>query len=82
MTALAQRKHSDAWASILLLLLAFCGLNSIYRLTVFLWMARAQPAYTHVWLMQIWVWLAVSLLLGVSWIALFLMLVRHGHQSK
>ena len=82
MGALAIRRHSDAWASILLVLLALGGLESVYRLTIFVWLAEAQPAYSYEWLSRIWIWLAISLFLGVSWIALLAMLVRHGRQGR
>jgi len=82
MGALAIRRHSDAWVSILLVLVALGGLESVYRLTIFLWLAKAQPAYAYVWLVRIWIWLAISLFLGVSWIASLAMLVRHGRPGK
>jgi uncharacterized membrane protein YidH (DUF202 family) len=82
MRTLAMRRHSDALGSILLVLLALCGLQSVYRLTNFLSLAGAQPAYAHLWLARIWLWVAVSLVLAVLWVALFLMIVRHGRQGK
>lgn len=82
MVALAIRRHSDAWGSILLVLLALGGLESVYRLTIFLWLAKAQPGYAYVWLSRIWMWVAISLFLSVLWIVLLAMLVRHGRQGS
>jgi hypothetical protein len=78
----AIRKHFDEWASVLLVLLALCGLESVYRLSSFLWMATAEPAYKHVWLDRIYLWIAISLSLGISWIALLIALVAHGRRLK
>jgi hypothetical protein len=82
MQTIAVRRHSDAWGTILLVLLPLGGLESVYRLTNFLCMAKAEPAFAHLWMARIWMWLLVSLLLGISWIVLLLMLVRHGRQGK
>ncbi len=79
---LAIRKHFDEWASVLLLLVVFCGLESVYRLSSFLWMATAEPAHRQVWLARIYLWVAISLFLGVSWVVLLIALVAHGRRLK
>ena len=82
MSAVAIRRHSGAWVSIVLVLLVLGGLESVYRLTMFLWMAKAEPAYAYLWLVRIWLWIGISLSLGVFWIVLLLMLVRDGYQGE
>jgi hypothetical protein len=72
------KKHSIAWMSGLLLLLALSGVHSVYHLTNFLCMARAEPAYQHLWLARIYLWCAVSLSIGFIWIALLVLVVRRG----
>jgi hypothetical protein len=44
------KKHFIAWVSSLLFLLVLGGVQSVYRLTSLLCMARAEPAYQYVWL--------------------------------
>ena len=64
----------------LLILLAFCGLHSVYHLTGFLCMARAEPAYRYLWLNRIYLWCGISLALGFAWIALLILIVRGGSE--
>jgi hypothetical protein len=72
------KRHFIAWMSGLLFLLPLCAVHSIYRLTNFLCMARAEPAYQHLWLARIYVWCGISLSLGFVWIALLIIVVRRG----
>jgi len=72
------KRHFIAWMSSLLFLLALCGVHSVYRLTSFLCMARAEPAYQIVWADQIYLWCAISLSLGFAWIAILMLVVRRG----
>ena len=62
----------------LLFLFMLCGVQSVYRLTSFLCMARAEPAYQHLWLARIYLWCAISLFLGFAWIFVLILLVRRG----
>jgi len=75
------KRHSIACMSGLLLLLALCGVHSVYHLTNFLCMARAEPAYQSLWLARIYLWCAVSLSIGLIWIALLILIVRRGRLS-
>jgi len=75
------KKHSIAWISGLIFLLALCGVHSVYHLTNFLCMARAEPAHQNLWLARIYLWCAVSLSIGFTWIALLILLVRQGRQA-
>ena len=72
------KRHSIAWMSGLLFLLALCGVHSVYHLTNFLCMARAEPAHEDLWLARIYLWCAVSLSIGLTWIALLIAVVRRG----
>jgi hypothetical protein len=72
------KRHFIEWMTGLLILLALCGVHSVYRLTNFLCMARAEPAYQHLWIVRIYVWCGISLLLGFVWIALLILVVRRG----
>ena len=74
------KKHSMAWMIGLFLLLALGGLQSVYRLTGFLCMARAEPAYRYLWLNRIYLWCGISLALGFAWIALLILIVRGGSE--
>ena len=76
------KKHSIAWISALLFLLALCGVHSVYHLTNFLCMARAEPAYQQLWLNRIFLWFGVSMALGVIWVALLILIVRHGRLAN
>jgi hypothetical protein len=82
MTAQATRRQFDAWASVLLVLLTLGGVESVYRLSSFLWMASAEPAHIKVWLTRIYVWLALSLFIGATWIGLLIMVVRDRRRLK
>jgi hypothetical protein len=75
------KTHFIAWMSSLLFLLALCGVHSVYRLTSFLCMARAEPAYQSVWAGRIYLWCAISLFVGFAWIALLALVVRQGRQT-
>ncbi len=75
------KRHLIAWMSSLLFLLALCGVHSVYRLTNFLCMAQAEPAYQHLWLARIYLWCAISLLLGFAWITLLILVVRRGRMA-
>jgi hypothetical protein len=75
------KRLSIAWMCGLLFLLALCGVHSVYRLTNFLCMARAEPAFQSLWLARIYLWCAVSLSIGFGWIAALLFIVRRGRQA-
>jgi hypothetical protein len=75
------KRHFIAWMSGLLFLLTLCGVQSVYRLTSFLCMAQAEPAYQNLWLNRIYLWCAISLSLGFAWIALLILVVRQGRQT-
>jgi len=75
------KKHFIAWVSSLLFLLVLGGVQSVYRLTSLLCMARAEPAYQYVWLPRIYIWCAISLSLGLAWVALLLLLVRQERKA-
>jgi len=66
---------SIAWMGPLLLLLTLVGVHSVYWLTRFLWLASAEPRHQGLWMMRIYIWMAISLFIGVFWI-LLLVLVR------
>jgi uncharacterized membrane protein len=72
------KRHSIAWMTGLLFLLALCGVHSVYHLTNFLCLARAEPAYRQLWLNRIYLWCGVSMTLGVIWVALLILIVRRG----
>lgn len=74
------RHKSDIWGGLLLVLLPIAGVESVFRLTTFLCMARAEPAYAHLWLGSVWLWFAVCVIGGAVWISLLIMLVRHARQ--
>src|SRR5271169_2365530 len=74
------KKQFIAWMSGLLFLLTLCGVHSVYRLTTFLWMATAEPAYQSLWLARIYLWCSISLSIGFAWIAPLILVVRHGRQ--
>ena len=76
------KRHFIAWMSGLLFLLTLGGVQSVYRLTNFLCMARAEPAYEGLWVARIYLWCAISLSLGFAWIALLILVVWHGRQAK
>ena len=75
------KRHFIAWMSGLLFLLTLSGIQSVYQLTSFLWMARAEPAYQKLWLGQIYFWCTISLSLGFAWAALMILVVRRGRQA-
>lgn len=72
------KRHFIAWMSGLLFLFALFGIQSVYRLTNFLCMARAEPAYQRLWLARIYIWCGISLFLGFVWITLLILVVRRG----
>jgi hypothetical protein len=76
------KKHYIAWVSGLLFLLTLCGVHSVYRMTTFLCMARAEPAYQHLWLARIYLWCGISLSLGFVWTALLILVVRRGRLAE
>ncbi|AXC11057.1 hypothetical protein ACPOL_1715 [Acidisarcina polymorpha] len=75
------KRHFIAWMSGLLFLLALCGVHSVYRLTNLLCMARAEPAYEHLWLARIYFWCLLSLSLGIGWIAILVLVVRQSREA-
>jgi hypothetical protein len=76
------KRNFIPWLSALLILLTLGGVHSVYWLTRFLWMATAEPQHKSLWSGQISGWLTVSLVIGVSWITLFLTIVHHGRQRQ
>jgi hypothetical protein len=64
------------WLGLGLILLTLGGVHSVYWLTRFLWMATAEPAHKSLWATHIYAWASVSLLVGLSWITLLVLLVR------
>ncbi len=76
------KRHSIAWMSGLLFLLTLCGVQSVFHLTSFLCMARAEPAYQSLWLARIYLWCGVSLSIGFTWTALLILLVRQGRRAN
>jgi len=76
------KRHLIAWMSLVFLLLTLGGVHSVYWLTRFLWMAAAEPAHKRLWTAQIHTWLAICLLLGISWIFLLMLLVREERSAR
>jgi hypothetical protein len=74
--AKTMKRQLIPWLGFLLILVTLGGIHSVYCLTRFLWMASAEPTHRSVWTAQIDTWLAASLLLGVGWIILLMLLVR------
>ena len=76
------KRHFIAWMSGLLFLLTLCGVHSVYRLTSFVCMATAEPGYQSLWLARIYLWCSISLSIGFAWIALLILVVRHGRRVR
>jgi hypothetical protein len=81
MAGMATRKVYVFWAVILLALLTLLELDSIYWLLFFLWRSAAEPALNYLWFPRIYTWLAVSIIIGISWIALMVWIVRRERKS-
>ena len=78
---MAAKKQYVLGAVILLALLTLIELDSVYWLLFFLWRSAAQPVSNNLWLPRIYLWLAVSIIIGATWIGLLICIVQHGRKT-
>ena len=69
-------------ASFALVLLTIGGLLSVYQLLFAVWMTAYPKADTAAWQVRFYVRLAVTLGIGVCWVALAVWMVRRGRSSR
>jgi hypothetical protein len=70
------------WAIVILVFLTITGLLSIYRVLFDVWMTAYPFANAHEWRMRLCVNLAITVVIGLFWIALAIWLFRRRGQSK